>query len=74
MDHYEQKRFNKELASSYNSNPKNSEVLAGQDVNTNIIVQSNIFIDVLGMHWLDNRNYKGKDLLFLPNFFYLECY
>ena len=36
VEHDDQKRFNKELASFYNAIPRNAELLAGQDVNSNI--------------------------------------
>ena len=65
MDHDEQKRFNKELAIFYNAIYRNAKILAGQDVNANIGVQSEMFSDVIGTHGLGNRNAKGKDLLFL---------
>ena len=65
MDHEDQKQFNKELASSYNTIPCNSEPLAGQDVNSNIGVRSKMFRNVIGTNGIDNRNAKSKDLLFL---------
>ena len=43
MDHEYQKRFNKELASFYNAIPLNAKLMAGQDVNCNIGIQSKIF-------------------------------
>ena len=36
VEHDDQTRFNEELASSYNTIPRNAELLAGQDVNSNI--------------------------------------
>ena len=65
--HDDQNRFNQELESFYNTIPWNAKILAGQDVNSNIGVRSNIFRDVIGPIGINNRNAKGKDLLFLIN-------
>ena len=65
MDHDDQKRFNEELVSFYNSIPRNSKLLAGQDINSNIGVWSKMFCDVIGSNELNNRNAKAKYLLFL---------
>ena len=65
MEHDEYKRLNEELESFYNAIPRNVELLSVQDIHANIHVRSKIFSDVIGIHGLDNRNAKGKDLLFL---------
>ena len=65
VEHYEQKRFNKELESFYNAIPRNAEFLSGQYINANTGVRSNMFSDVIGIHKLDNLNAKVKYLLFL---------
>ena len=67
VDHDDKKRFNEELASFYNAIPRNAELLSGQDVNSNIGVRFNMFRDVIGPNGINNRNAKGKDLLFLIN-------
>ena len=65
VEHDDQKRFNEELASFYNAIARNIELLASQDVNANIGVCSKMFCDLIGLNVLDNRNAKGKDLLFI---------
>ena len=65
VEHDDQKRFNEELASFSNTNPRNAKLPADQDVNSNIGVRSKMLCDVIGPNGLDNRNSKGKDLLFL---------
>ena len=50
---------------NYNSIPRNSELLAAQDVNCNIGIRSKMFRDVIGPYGINNRNAKGKDPLFL---------
>ena len=65
MEHYEQKFFNKELASFYNTIPRNAKLLSGQDIYDNVGIWSNVFRDVLGHQELDNCNVKCKYLLFL---------
>ena len=67
VEHNDQKHFNKELASSYNTIPRNAKLLSGQDVNSNIGVRSKMLRDVIGPNRIDNRNAKGKDLPFLLN-------
>ena len=67
VDHEGRKRFNEELPSLYNAIPRNAELLAGQYVNCNIGVWSKMFCDVIGPNGINNRNAKGKDLLFLLN-------
>ena len=67
VDHEDQKRFNEELAIFYNSITRNSELLSGQYVNCNIGIRSKMFRDVIGPYGINNRNAKGKDLLFLLN-------
>ena len=67
VEHDDQKRFNEDLASFYNAIPPNAKLLSSQDVNSNIVIRSKIFCDVIGPNGIDNRNAKGKDLLFLLN-------
>ena len=67
VEHDDQKQFNKELASFYNTIPRNAELLAGQEVKSNIRIWSKIFRDLIGPNVIDNRNSKGKELLFLLN-------
>ena len=67
VDNEDQKRFNEELASFYTAIPRNAKLLSGQDVNSNIGVRSKMFRDVIGKNGINNRNAKGKDLLFLLN-------
>ena len=67
VEHDDQKRFNKELASFYIAIDRNSKLLAIQDVSSNIGVRSKMFRDVIGPNGIDNGNTKGKDLLFLLN-------
>ena len=61
----DKKRFNQELESLYNAIPRNSKLLAGKDINSNIGVRSKMFRDVIGLNGIDNRIAKGKDLLLL---------
>ena len=49
----------------YTNAPRNSKIIAGQDINANIGISSPIFNDVLGPNVIRNRNAKGKDLMFL---------
>ena len=67
VEHDYQKSFNEELENFYNSIPSNAELLAGQDVNSDIGVRSKILRDVIGPKRIYNCNDKGKDLLFLLN-------
>ena len=67
VEHDDQKRFNKELESFYNAIPWNAKLLDVQDVNSNIGIRSKMFRDVIRPNGIDNRNAKGKDLLFLLN-------
>ena len=60
MEHDYQKLSNEELASFYNAIPRNDELLAGQDVKSNIGVQSKMFFDENGPNGIDNGNAKGK--------------
>ena len=55
------------MASFYKSTPWNAKFLAGQDVNCNIRIRSEMFGNVIGPYGINNRNAKGKDLLFLLN-------
>ena len=63
--HDDQKWFNEELENLYNAIPWNAELLAGQYVISNIGVRSKMFLDLIGRNSINNRNSKGKDLLFL---------
>ena len=65
VEHDEQKLFNDKLDTFYANAPRNSEILAGQDINANVGISSPMFNDVLGPNGIRNRNSKGKDLLFL---------
>ena len=65
VENDDQKRFNEELASFYNNILSSAKLLSGQDVNPNIGVLSKMFRDVIGPNRIDNRNTKGKKLLFL---------
>ena len=65
VENDDQKRFNEELASFYNNILRSAKLLSGQDVNPNIGVLSKMFRDVIGPNRIDNRNTKGKKLLFL---------
>ena len=67
VEHYDQKRYNKELESFYNDIHWNTELLSGQDINSNIGIRSKMFCNVIGPNGLDNRNAKCKELLFLLN-------
>ena len=65
VEHDEQKLFNNELDTFYTNAPRNSEIIAGQDINANVGISSPMFNDVLGPNGIIKRNAKGKDLLFL---------
>ena len=67
VDHDDQKRFNEELGGFYDAIPCNAKILAVHDINSNIGVRSKMFRDIIGTNGIDNRNAKGKDLLFLLN-------
>ena len=45
--------------------PRNSEILMGADANFNVSKTSKRFKDILGPLGLDNRNLKGRELLYL---------
>ena len=49
----------------YTNAPRNSEIIAGQDINANVGISSPMFNGVLGPNGIRNRNEKRKDLLFL---------
>ena len=49
----------------YANAPRNSEILAGQDINANVGISSPLFNDVLESNGIINRNAKGKYLLLL---------
>ena len=61
------KWFNEDLESFYNAIPRNDELLSGQDVNSNIGIRSKMFCDVIRPNGIDNKNSKGKYLLFVLN-------
>ena len=65
IEHDKQKLFNDKLDTFYTNAPRNSEILAGQDINANVGISLPMFNDVLGPNGIRNRNAKGKDLLFL---------
>ena len=78
-----QKLFNDELDKFYANAPRNSEILAGQDINANVGISSPMFNGVLGENGIINRNAKVKNLLFLvkaqklkvlPSYFTHKCY
>ena len=48
------------MESFYNDIPRNSKLLSGQDINSNVGILSNMFSDVLGKQGIDNCNDKGK--------------
>ena len=64
VKHDDKNRFNEELAIFYNAINRNAKHLAGQDVNSSIGIWSKMFRDVIGPNGINNRNAKGKDLLF----------
>ena len=45
--------------------PRNAELISGQDVNTNVGIQSKMFLYVLGHKGIVNSNLKGKYLIFV---------
>ena len=47
VNYDEQTSFNEELASFYNTIPRNAELISSQDVNANIVVRSNMFSDLI---------------------------
>ena len=49
----------------YANTLRNSEILAGHDVNANVGISLPMFNDVLGPNGIRNRDTKGKDILFL---------
>ena len=61
----EQKEFYDELDTFISNRPCKSEVLMGADVNCNVGIRTRSFGDVLGPHGINNRNLKGKELLYL---------
>ena len=65
VEHDEQKLFNNELDTFYTNAPRNSEILAGQDINANAGIFSPMFNDVLRPNGIRNINAKGIYLLFL---------
>ena len=65
VEHDEQKLFNDELDAFYANTPRNSEILAGQDINANVGISLPMFNEVLGPKGIRNRNSKEKDLLLL---------
>ena len=71
-DHAEQIEFYDELESFLGGKPRNSELLLGVDVNCNLGIRTPMFRDVIGPHGINNRNNKGKDLLYLLKSFNLK--
>ena len=65
VENEEQKLFNDKLDTFYADAPQKSEILAGQDINSNAGISLPMFNEVLGTNRLINRNSKVKDLLFL---------
>ena len=65
FEHDEQKLFNDELDTFYTNAPRNLEILAGQDINSNVGISSPMFNDVLGPNRIRNINAKGQYSLFL---------
>ena len=59
-----QKEFFDELGQFITNRPKNLEILMGADINCNVGVTSKKFSDTLGPHGIDNRNIKGRELLY----------
>ena len=60
-----QKEFYDDLDNFIARRPRNSEMLMGADVNCNVGTRSPRFCDILGPHGLNNRNTKGRKLLYL---------
>ena len=72
-EYLEQVEFYDELESFFTARPRNSELLIGADVNCNVGIRTGpMFRDVLGANGINNRNNKGKDLLFLIKSFNLK--
>ena len=71
-DHAEQIEFYDELESFLGGKPRNSELLLGADVNCNLGIRTPMFRDVIGPHGINNRNNKGKDILYLLKSFNLK--
>ena len=65
VEHDGQKLFNDYLDTFYTNAPRNSEIIAGQDINANVGISSPMFNDALGPNGKRNKNAKGKNLLFL---------
>ena len=61
----EQREFYDELDHFITTRPRNSEILMGADVNCNVGIRSKRFNDILGLHWLDNRDLKRRNILYL---------
>lgn len=61
----EQLEFYDELDQFITRRPRKSEILIGADVNCNAGTRTPRFSDVLGPHGINNRNYKGRALLYL---------
>ena len=64
-EHSEQIEFYDELDSFLTNRPRNLELFLVADVNCNVGTWSTMFRDAIGLHGLSNRNFKGKDLLYL---------
>ena len=64
-DFEEQKEFYPELDNFISNRPRNAEILMGADINCNVGITSTRFNHTLGAHGIDNRNTKGRELLYL---------
>ena len=61
----EQQQFYPELDHFIANRPRNAEILMGADVNCNVGISSPCFSHMLGPHGIDNRNIKGRELLYI---------
>ena len=60
VEHDEKKLFNDELDTFHTNAPRNSEIIAGQDINANVGISSPIFNDVLGPNGIRKEMQKVK--------------
>ena len=61
----DQKQFYPELDQFIYDRPRNAEILMGADISCNVLITSPRFSHTLRPHWIDNRNLKGRELLYL---------
>ena len=61
----EQKYFYDELDQFITNRPRNSEILMGADIICNVGIISKRFSNTLGPQGINNRNIKGRELLYL---------